>query len=158
VIAPAARQSGETTPRYVAAPGVEAPGVEAPGVAAPGVAAPTTTYVGQCAERAAARFLEQRGLATIARNYRTRFGEIDLVMRDGDAIVFVEVRYRGESSRLTGAESITAKKRKRVVLAARAFLGAHPRLRERPCRFDVVAVARPHYRLRYEWIRGAFMP
>lgn len=121
------------------------------------VAAPTTTYVGLLAERAAARFLEHRGLATIARNYRTRFGEIDLVMREGDATVFVEVRYRRDDSRLTGAASITARKRKRIVLAARAFLRAHPSLAERPCRFDVVGISRPDYRLRYEWIRDAFV-
>ena len=121
------------------------------------VESPTTTYIGQRAERAAARFLERRGLATLARNYRTRFGEIDLVMRDGDAIVFVEVRYRRDDSWLRAAETITVQKRRRIVLAARAFLRTHPALFTQPCRFDVVGIARPHYRLRYEWIRGAFV-
>ena len=124
--------------------------------AAARVESPTTTYVGQRAERAAARFLERRGLATIARNYRTRYGEIDLVMRDGAATVFVEVRYRRDASWLRGTETVTAQKRRRIVLAARAFLRAHPGCLARPCRFDVVGVARPHYRLHFEWIRGAF--
>ena len=121
------------------------------------VESPTTTYVGQRAEQAAARFLERRGLETLARNYRTRFGEIDLVMRDDDAIVFVEVRYRSDPSWVRAAETVTGQKRRRIVLAARAFLRAHPRCLAHPCRFDVVAIARPHYRVRYEWIRGAFV-
>ena len=120
------------------------------------VESPTTTYVGQRAELAAARFLERRGLTTLARNYRTRYGEIDLVMRDDDATVFVEVRYRSDPSWVRAAETVTAQKRRRIVLAARAFLRAHPSCLARPCRFDVVAIARPHYRVRYEWIRGAF--
>ena len=121
------------------------------------VESPTTTYVGQRAEHAAARFLERRGLTTIARNYRTRFGEIDLVMRDGDTTVFVEVRYRRDPTWLSAAETITAQKRRRIGLAARAFLRAHPGCLAGPCRFDVVAMDRPHFRVRYEWIRSAFV-
>ena len=92
------------------------------------------------AEALAARFLESRGLCVIARNFRVRCGEIDLVARDGDTLVFVEVRLRRSASFGGAAESITAAKRARLVAAAQVYL-----LRERgdpPCRFDAVLLDR----------------
>ena len=102
------------------------------------------------AEARAARYLEDHGLAILARNYHTRQGEIDLVARDGAVLVFVEVRLR-TSGRLGGAlESITHAKRARIVAAARHYL---MRLgREPPCRFDVVAMDGGEC----TWLRGAF--
>ncbi len=102
------------------------------------------------AEDQAARLLARNGLEIVARNYRTRLGEIDLVARDGATLVFVEVRQRA-SDRFGGAiESITAAKRRRLVAAARQYLS---RLRnEPPCRFDVVTVQAGEP----AWLRGAF--
>jgi putative endonuclease len=102
------------------------------------------------AEQIAERFLVGHGLRIVARNYRTRQGEIDLVVQDGDVLVFVEVRMRS-GARFGGAlGSIHARKRARIVAAARHFLmrlGREPR-----CRFDVITVeaAGP------AWLRGAF--
>jgi putative endonuclease len=91
---------------------------------------------GATAEALAARHLERRGLAVIARNVRSRFGEIDLVARDGDVLVFVEVRLR-RSARFGGAAaSITAAKRERLVKAAEGYLATLARVP--PCRFDAV--------------------
>ena len=106
--------------------------------------------LGAGAERDAERFLERHGLAIVARNYRTRFGEIDLVARDGATLVFVEVRLRSSDRFGGGAESIGAHKRRRIVAAARHYLA---RVRpEPPCRFDVVTLdgGAP------EWLRAAF--
>ena len=102
------------------------------------------------AEDAAARLLARHGLEIVARNYRTRLGEIDLVARDGATLVFVEVRSRA-SGRFGGAlESVTAAKRRRLVAAARQYLS---RLRrEPPCRFDVVTLEAGEP----AWLRGAF--
>jgi putative endonuclease len=88
------------------------------------------------AEALAATFLQQQGLAIVARNFRTRFGEIDLIARDGQTLVFVEVRMR-TSARYGGAvESITLRKRARLIAAANGYLA---RLgREPPCRFDAI--------------------
>ena len=106
--------------------------------------------LGAEAEHDAARFLERHGLAIVARNYRTRFGEIDLVARDGETLVFVEVRLRSSERFGGGAESIGGHKRRRIVAAARQYL---TRLRpEPPCRFDVVTLDRGAP----EWLRGAF--
>ena len=105
---------------------------------------------GSDAENEAARFLERRGLAIVARNHRTRFGEIDLVARDGPTLVFVEVRLRSSSRFGGGAESIGAAKRRRIVAAALHYLtGVRP---QPPCRFDVVTLDHGEP----EWLRGAF--
>ena len=111
---------------------------------------------GRRAERAAERFLSRRGLRTVTRNYRTRGGEIDLVMTDDDEIVFVEVRYRSRTEFGDGAATVGSKKQQRLVYAARHYLRWRPD--NSPCRFDVVSIARTHYGLRFEWIRNAFAP
>ena len=105
---------------------------------------------GSAAEEAAANFLARQGLQIVARNYRTRMGEIDLVARDGATLVFVEVRMRSSNHYGGGAESIGARKQARIVAAARQDLA---RLRrEPPCRFDVVTLDSGSP----EWLRAAF--
>ena len=91
---------------------------------------------GRAAEDLAARFLDGQGLHVVARNFRTKRGEIDLVARDGATLVFVEVRFRRSASHGGAAESITAAKQARMVAAAQVYL-----LRQRgdpPCRFDAI--------------------
>lgn len=104
------------------------------------------------AENLAAAFLERRGLKIVERNYRCRFGEIDLVARSGPLLVFVEVRARVSEAFGGAAASITAAKRRRLVAAARHFLAA--RREERACRFDVVLVRGAAQRV--EWLTDAF--
>jgi putative endonuclease len=109
---------------------------------------------GRGGEEIAARHLSERGLTILERNVRFRDGEIDLVAEEGPALVFVEVRRRKAGEAGTAAESVTAKKRARVVRAARRWLARHPKESARPVRFDVVAVdGEPPV---VEWIRGAF--
>lgn len=91
---------------------------------------------GARAEALAADYLARQGLAVVARNFRTRFGEIDLIARDGDTLVFVEVRLRTTKSFGGAAASITATKRARLVAAARGYLAMLGR--EPPCRFDAI--------------------
>ncbi len=114
---------------------------------------------GTDAERRAARWLGDQGLTLRKRNYHCRHGEIDLIMDDEDALVFIEVRYRSDD-RYGGAEaSVTPEKQQRIASAARHFLGRHPQCGDRPCRFDVVAVQPDGARegsYRYHWIRNAF--
>ena len=102
------------------------------------------------AEDRAASFLAQQGLDIVARNYRTRFGEIDLIARDGAVLVFVEVRMRSSEGFGGAAGSIDSRKQSRIVAAARQFLAGLTR--EPPCRFDVVTLegGAP------KWLRGAF--
>ena len=107
---------------------------------------------GVAAELLAERYLTARGLIVEARNYRVRGGEIDLVCRDGESLVFVEVRLRSHADYGGAAASITPTKQRRIVLAARHYLMAR---REMPCRFDCV-VMDTLQEDRNEWIRDAF--
>lgn len=107
---------------------------------------------GQQAEDRALAHLESAGLRAVARNFRTARGEIDLVMRDGATLVFVEVRYRKSATFGGAAESVTARKRARIEAAAAEYLLRHPADAARRCRFDVVAITDS----RLEWLRDAF--
>ncbi|MFO1280983.1 MAG: YraN family protein [Burkholderiales bacterium] len=99
-------------------------------------AGPTRHADGRAAEALAARLLEDRGLAIVARNRRTRRGEIDLVALDGDCLVFVEVRLRRGGAHGDAAASLTPRKRARMIAAAEDYLAGLAS--EPPCRFDVV--------------------
>jgi putative endonuclease len=98
--------------------------------------------------------LERTGLTLVARNYHCRYGEIDLVMRDRDVVVFVEVRYRSASRFGDGIDSVGAAKRAKLVRAAGAFLADHPRLAGAACRFDVLAIGRDAPSI--DWRQNAF--
>ncbi len=113
--------------------------------------------IGARAERRARDFLASQGLEPLLANYRCRLGELDLVLRDGAALVVVEVRLRG-GVRFGGAgASIGARKRRRIVLATRHLLLARRDWRELPIRFDVIAIdAGVSGADAIEWIRGAF--
>jgi putative endonuclease len=110
---------------------------------------------GQIAEQMAEAHLNAAGLRTLARNFRCRGGELDLVCHDGKSVVFVEVRLRGRSDFGGAAASITPRKQARIVLAARHWLAQAGRLANAPCRFDVVLLDALDS-TRIEWIRGAF--
>lgn len=107
---------------------------------------------GATAEKLAAAFLERNGLAITARNYRCRFGEIDLVAQDGRTLVFVEVRQRKSENFGGAAASITHDKRARLLRTARHYLAG---IRgEPPCRFDAVLIRGEPPQI--EWIQNAF--
>lgn len=107
--------------------------------------------LGDRKEQQARAYLERQGLRAIAQNVRCKRGELDLVMRDQDTLVFVEVRYR-ESERFGGAAaSIDPRKQMRIMAAASYYLQRHePNL---PCRFDVIAIDGAGV---INWIRHAF--
>ena len=100
--------------------------------------------------------LERAGLHVLARNFQTRRGELDLIMRDGDTIVFVEVRYRRSAGHGDAAASVTPAKQARLILAAQQWLATHPEHARRTCRFDVVSYDGPADSARQAWLRGAF--
>jgi len=110
---------------------------------------------GAAAEDLVARHLEANGCAILARRYRRRGGEVDLVVRDGAVIAFVEVKARRGSRYGTAVEAVTARKRLRIVRAARQFL-AEQGLRSSRCRFDVACVEIAHGRAKVRWLRDAF--
>ena len=77
-------------------------------------------------------------------------------MRDGDTVVFVEVRYRTSASHGDAAASVTASKQAKLILAAQQWLAAHPQHARHACRFDVISYDGPAETIRREWLRGAF--
>lgn len=113
---------------------------------------------GRRGEAAAALYYQKRGCTLLAHNYRTRLGELDLVLLDGGTLVFAEVKARGRRASGWGApcEAVGPQKRQRLLLAARQYLSASP-YREHPVRFDVVEVTpAPGGGLMVHCIRGAF--
>lgn len=115
--------------------------------------------VGDLGERLAARHLKRLGLRIVARQYRTRRGEIDLIARDGSQIVFVEVKSRRANQPGHPTDAITPAKQKKLTELALAYLKQH-RLLEHRARFDVVAVtiANPVEQSRIEHFPDAFPP
>jgi putative endonuclease len=95
---------------------------------------------GDAAEERACRHLEASGMAIVERNYRTKGGEIDIVARKGDVLVFVEVRSREIPDFGTPEDSITPAKRRRIVAAARQYLSKVSPSSWREARFDVIAI------------------
>lgn len=91
---------------------------------------------GAQAEQWAAQYLQQQGLKPVTENYRGRFGEIDLIMRDGTALVFVEVRLRRNADFGGAAASIDTRKQQRIIRTAQQYLASLTRIP--PCRFDAV--------------------
>ncbi len=111
---------------------------------------------GRIFEALARAHLEQAGLRLLAANVNYRFGELDLVMHDGETVVFVEVRYRRNAGFGGSSASVTPAKQRRVAHAASAWLAANPREARRPCRFDVVAISGSESAPDIDWIRNAF--
>ncbi len=114
---------------------------------------------GRWGERRCERFLQNKGMRTLIRNYSCKLGELDLVMVAADgALVFVEVRSRADESFGPAEATVTPAKRERVAKAARYFIAAH-RIEDRPLRFDVITLVLGHRgppQIRH--YENAFMP
>jgi putative endonuclease len=107
---------------------------------------------GEDAENLAAAFLQQQGLKLVARNYHCRFGEIDVIARDGSTLVFVEVRMRSSERFGGAAASITTAKRAKLLRTARHYLAGVARTPA--CRFDALLISGKDRSI--EWLKNAF--
>ena len=110
---------------------------------------------GAWAEDLACRHLIDKGLRLLQRNYRCRHGEIDLVMREGRTIIFVEVRLRSRTDYGSGAESVDTRKQARIFSSAEHYLQRHATLVAK-CRFDVVSILKIGGTYELDWIKNAF--
>ncbi len=111
---------------------------------------------GQAAEQLALHHLEQQGLRLIAQNFHSYQGEIDLIMRQGENLIFVEVRQRSRRDYGSALESITPKKQHRIIQTAHYYLQRHPQQQNAPCRFDVVVIEPQSGEEKIQWIKNAF--
>ncbi len=109
-------------------------------------------------ERRAAKWLEERGLTMVERNFRCKVGEIDLIARDGAMLVFVEVRARSNPRFQSAAGSIDRRKQQRLLRTAQYYLQTHLFAAQLPCRFDVIAFEPRQSNAddAVRWIRSAF--
>lgn len=108
-------------------------------------------------EAVAAEHLTARGLGIVARGYRCRLGELDIVCRDAATLVVVEVRARGSKAYVKAAESVDRAKRRKIIRATRHFIMCHPEWQRSPLRFDVIAIDAADTRTPVlNWIRNAF--
>ena len=98
--------------------------------------------LGRRGEKLARKFLKKQGYRLLRSNYNTTRGEIDLIMRDDDTIVFVEVKTRRSEKFATAESAVNYRKQKHLIAAARKFINTY-RFNDHPCRFDVVAIVAP---------------
>ena len=110
---------------------------------------------GKTGEDLACCELERRGYAILARRYRTRRGELDIVARDGQTVVFVEVKARRDHAFGDAADAVHGRKRRRLTRLAQEYL-THHRLANCSCRFDVVSIHMDEERPRIEVYQNAF--
>ncbi len=111
---------------------------------------------GRWAEDQASAFLVKQGLTLLDRNFRTPGGEIDLIMRERNCIIFVEVRYRATSHFASALESIDQKKCERIIKTSLGYLQMHREYSKDTCRFDVITVAGDTGNPEIGWIKNAF--
>lgn len=118
-----------------------------------------TNKRGQWAERLAEEHLVCRGLKLVQRNYTCQLGEIDLIMREQNTIVFVEVRYRNSEQYGGGIESIDFFKQRKLQSTAMHYLQNHDKHHDHPCRFDAMILGNQHNSasdMTINWIKNAF--
>ncbi len=111
---------------------------------------------GRKAEELASARLQRHGLRLAARNYRSPFGEIDLVMQERDTLVFVEVRYRSNTAFGAPAETVDRRKQARLRATAEHYLQNTPRASNKACRFDIVAITGDGEDGNFRWLRNVF--
>lgn len=111
---------------------------------------------GAAREQQALDFLQRQGLELITRNYRCKLGEIDLIMRDRDCLVFVEVRYRRSASHGSAAESINPRKQGKLLRTANFYLQQHGLLERQICRFDAVCIEGTGTARACQWLQNIF--
>lgn len=112
--------------------------------------------IGMDAERNAETFLQKNGLKLITRNFRSRFGEIDLIMFDRNTLVFIEVRCRKSRDYGGAAASVTRRKQLRIIKTAQWFLAQNSRYHKHDCRFDIIAFEDDATQQKPLWYKGAF--
>lgn len=113
---------------------------------------------GEAIEKDAADFLSQQGLTLVSRNFQCKLGEIDLIMRHRDTLVFVEVRYRKSTAYGSAAATVDHRKQRKLVRTAQFYLVRSGLRDHMPCRFDVLGIgpAAIGTGLQFDWIKSAF--
>lgn len=112
--------------------------------------------IGRSGEQRAERYLCDRGLRLVARNHRCVQGEIDLIMRDGETLVFVEVRRRKNTDYGSPLETVSSAKQRKLIAAAQHFVASQKISSRQAQRFDVIGIVNDGNDETIEWIQNAF--
>lgn len=126
----------------------------------PGPGTDTNVAIGATAELYAEQYLQQQGLITRTRNYRSKLGEIDLIMLEksprGNVLVFVEVRLRTNKRFAPALETVDYRKQQKIIKTAMRFLQEQKLYDKIACRFDVIALDQTGTAPPVQWIKNAF--
>lgn len=114
-------------------------------------------HLGNIAEDVACDYLIKQGAQLITRNFKSRCGEIDLIMTIANQLIFVEVRYRRHQGFGSPAETVTLTKQRKLIKTAHYYLHQHPYLQSMHSRFDVIALTAPFHKDNIQWIQNAFV-
>ncbi len=117
---------------------------------------PKNKKVGDAAEEEALLYLHKEGLTLLTRNYRCSRGEIDLIMKDKNDIIFVEVRVRNNFHYGTAVSSVNSRKQKKLILTATHYLCQQNCFNKVNCRFDIIGISYTPIGANLEWIKNAF--
>ncbi len=112
--------------------------------------------IGHALEDTAVAYLQKHKVQVLHRNFRCKYGEVDLIGRDQEDLIFVEVRYRKDATFGAAAETVTADKQRRIICAAQFFLMTRSWATKLYCRFDVIAITKAINSPTIEWIKDAF--
>lgn len=115
-----------------------------------------TSDIGYKVEQLVSRYLQKKAFQLIGSNFRCKVGELDLIMKDQEYLVFIEVRYRAQEDYGSGLESIHYYKQRRIIKAAQLYLQCHAWAQNLPCRLDVVSVSGPLEAPKIHWVPNAF--
>ncbi len=112
-------------------------------------------WLGKKGEDTAAEFLKKNGCTILERNFRNRIGEIDLIVSEGDVIVFVEVKTREKGGAVSPREAVTSAKQKTLSRVAESWIKSKKKQGTR-ARFDVIAILSDRNTSQVEWVKNAF--
>ena len=107
-------------------------------------------------EGVALSYLKQKGLKKINRNFNCKVGEVDIIMKNNDILIFVEVKYRKNDNWVSAVESVTKSKQRKIIKAAQMFLLQNQKYKNWNCRFDVVSIQGDKHNPEINWIEHAF--
>ena len=111
---------------------------------------------GNHGEKLALAFLVKQGLIRVEQNFSSRYGEIDIIMRDADEWVFIEVRLRQSQTFGGGLESVTPNKQRKLINTAEYYMQKHHKNHFDSCRFDIIEISGKLAEPRINWIKDAF--
>lgn len=112
--------------------------------------------LGRTYEGYALRYLCDQGLKPLQQNFRCKAGEIDLIVQDGEWIVFAEVKMRGQTRFASPVEAVTRPKQRRIINSAKIYLQRQGWYEKYPVRFDLLALTRDNHGYSVEWLKNAF--